>query len=400
MLDLRIGTKVAFVAPWYGDIIPGGAESLCRGVAKALLSIGVSVEVLTTCVEKFLSDWNHDFHPEGKTVENGVIVRRFKVRQRDTARFDAVNYKLMHNQPVSAGEEQVFIDNMVNSTRLCEYIRQHREEYVFLFIPYMFGTTYWGIRECADRAILIPCLHDEPYARMTIFRQMCQSVRGLFFNSATERDLAENLYDLDRDRLIVTGVPVTCDWSSDPIRFKQKYGLSKFLLYAGRTDKGKQADLLIEHFCRYLEDTRRDECLVFIGGGDVEIPTAWQSRILQLGFVPAQDKFDAYGAATALCVPSTMESFSIVMMESWLAGRPVIVNQQCAVTTSFCLESNGGLFFSDYVEFREILLTLNDDPELCAALGSNGRQYVLSHFHPRAVAYRYLEAITSLGLVS
>ena len=34
-------------------------------------------------------------------------------------------------------------------------------------------------------------------------------------------------------------------------------------------------------------------------GGDVEIPAAWQSRILQLGFVPAQDKFDAYGAATA-----------------------------------------------------------------------------------------------------
>ena len=167
-------------------------------------------------------------------MENGVTVRRFRVRQRDTTRFDAVNNKLMRGQQVSREEEQIFVDNMVNSLGLCEYIRQHREEYVFLFIPYMFGTTYWGIRECADRAILIPCLHDEPYARMTVFRQMCQSVRGLVFNSATEKDLAENLYDLDRDRLIVTGVPVTCDWSSDPIRFKQKYGLSKFPSLRGR----------------------------------------------------------------------------------------------------------------------------------------------------------------------
>jgi glycosyltransferase involved in cell wall biosynthesis len=366
-------------------------------MAKALLSIGVSVQVLTTCVEKFHSDWNHDFHPEGTTIESGVPVRRFKVRQRDVKRFDAVNYKLMHNQPITPEEEQIFVTELINSPDLYQYIREHREQYVFLFMPYMFGTTYWGSRECPERAILIPCLHDEAYARMSVFHKMCEGVRGLLFNSAAEQSLADRLYNLDPKRLIVAGAPVNCDWTSNPQGFHRKYALSNFFLYAGRTEQGKGADLLVEYFCRYLEESGRNEQLVFIGGGDLEIPIAYRSRILKLGFVPAQDKYNAYGAAIALCVPSVMESFSIVTMESWLAGRPVVVNGRNPVTTGFCMTSNGGLYFSDYAEFREILILLSEDPALCTAMGSNGRQYVLQHFHPRVVAERYKSAIESLG---
>jgi glycosyltransferase involved in cell wall biosynthesis len=85
-------------------------------------------------------------------------------------------------------------------------------------------------------------------------------------------------------------------------------------------------------------------------------------------------------------------------MESWVAGRPVIVNERCAVTMDFCLESNGGLFFSDYPEFREVLIALTDDPKLCTALGINGRQYVLRNFHPNAIVERYKRAVESWGL--
>src|SRR5262249_43180682 len=154
---------------------------------------------------------------------------------RDVKRFDAVNYKLMHNQPTTPEEEQIYVTEMINSPGLYEYIREHREQYVFLFMPYMFGTTYWGSRECPERAILIPCLHDESYARMHVFHQMCESVRGLLFNSAVEKSLAEQLYDLDPERLIVAGEPVNCDWTSKPQSFRRKYGLSDFFLYAGRT---------------------------------------------------------------------------------------------------------------------------------------------------------------------
>jgi len=392
-----MGVKLSFVIPWYGSNIAGGAESLCRSVVNALHEAGTHVEVLTTCVEQFSSDWNHNFHPEGTTVEHGVAVRRFAVRERDVQKFDRVNIKLMHNLPVTPEEEQVFVTEMVNSLGLYDFISTHRNEYIFLFIPYMFGTTYYGSMVCPERSVLVPCLHDEAYARMQVFRRMFQQVRGLICNSYEEMQLARQLYGLDPERMAVVGAPVNSDWTGDPCRFTRKYGLSNFFLYAGRTDKGKGADILVDHFCRYLDETRRTESLVFIGGGDLEVPEAYRSRIIQLGFVPAQDKYDAYAAAIALCVPSVMESFSIVMMESWLAGRPVIVNAQCAVTTNFCRQSNGGLYFSDYEEFREILNLFAEDRKLCAALGANGREYVLRNFHPRAVASRYLRALERWG---
>ena len=39
---------LAFVAPWYGPDIPGGAEAECRATAQALRNRGVPVEILTT----------------------------------------------------------------------------------------------------------------------------------------------------------------------------------------------------------------------------------------------------------------------------------------------------------------------------------------------------------------
>jgi glycosyltransferase involved in cell wall biosynthesis len=395
-----MSVKVAFVIPWYGESIPGGAESLCRGTIKALLKAGVAAEILTTCVKQFHSDWNQNFHPEGASVEHGVPVRRFPVRQRDTATFDRVNYKLMHNQPLTSGDEEAFMAEMINSPDLYRFIADHRNEYVFLFIPYMFGTTYWGSRVCPERSVLIPCLHDEAYARMQIVRRMCESVRGLIFNSDHERQLAGRLYSLSPERAFVAGAPVDCEWQADPLRFRAKYGLSNFFLYAGRTEKGKGSDLLIEYFCRYWDETGRAEKLVFIGGGELEIPSNYTSRIIRLGFVPEQDKYDAYAAAIALCVPSRMESFSIVTMESWLAGRPTIVNAECGVTTDFCIQSNAGLYFAQYQEFREILRLLSDDQNLCAALGVNGRRYVLENFRPEAIAARYQDALQSWGFSS
>lgn len=299
----------------------------------------------------------------------------------------------MQNLPVTSEEEVVFMTEMINSPALYDYIDTHRAEYLFCFIPYMFGTTYFGSMVCPERAILIPCLHDEAYARMRLIRDMCQRVRGILFNSEQERRLAEELYSLDTERLAVAGEPIDCTWKSDPRRFRQRYGVSDFFLYAGRTDHGKGVEELVQFYCQYLAETNRSEQLIFIGGGTVNIPERYTTTIHQLGFLPVQDKYDAYGAAIALCVPSTMESFSIVMMESWLAARPVVVNAQCPVTTDFCLQSNGGLYFSNYAEFREILTLLTVDAALAKGLGARGREYVISNYQPDKVAARYVSVL-------
>ena len=87
--------KIGFVIPWYGETIGGGAEAELRGVVHHLQDAGVELEVLTTCVEKFASDWSVNFHKPGLTEEAGIPVRRFPVRRRDEAAFGFINNKLM-----------------------------------------------------------------------------------------------------------------------------------------------------------------------------------------------------------------------------------------------------------------------------------------------------------------
>jgi hypothetical protein len=72
--------KIAFVIPWYGDI-PGGAESECKNTAENLSRNGIEVEILTTCVKEFNSDWNYNYYKEGVSELNGIVIRRFKVKQ-------------------------------------------------------------------------------------------------------------------------------------------------------------------------------------------------------------------------------------------------------------------------------------------------------------------------------
>ncbi|MGB3907933.1 MAG: hypothetical protein WBL02_05805, partial [Methanomethylovorans sp.] len=49
---------------------------------------GLDVEILTTCVKQFLSDWNTDHFAEGIYKENGITVRRFNVYMKDAEKFD------------------------------------------------------------------------------------------------------------------------------------------------------------------------------------------------------------------------------------------------------------------------------------------------------------------------
>ena len=382
--------KLAFVIPWYGENIAGGADAECRGLAKALARQGLTVEILTTCVRDFRADWSENFHPAGTSLEGGIPVRRFRARHRDTAAFDRVNARLMRDLAVSAAEEEIYLRESVTSPDLCRYIDQHRAEYVFFFIPYLFGTTYWGSRVCPERSVLIPCLHQESYARLDLFRPMFEAVRGIVFHSPAEQRLAQRLYRIAPERSAVLGEPVACDWTTDPERFRRQYALSDFLLYAGRTDRGKNADLLVDYFERHLHRTRAHDHLVFIGG---EPPAFSSDRVRALGFLPRQDQYDCYAAALALCVPGVKESFSLVMMESWLAGRPVIVNAACEVTTEFCRLSGGGLYFNNVAEFSEILVELRANSELAGHLGRQGRRFVLEHYSPDRVAAAYLRAL-------
>ena len=389
--------KIGFVIPWYADGIPGGAEMELREVAGHLHSAGVPLEILTTCVKEFGSDWSRNYYKEGldKTV-NGITIRRFKARKRDTAAFDAVNAKLMSRTPVTPEEEDVFLSEMVNSPDLYEYMSAHTEEYsLFVFIPYMFGTTYNGAKLLPHKSVLIPCFHDEAYAYMSRFKELFPQTAGMVFNARPESELAERLYGFSKSgtRTIVMGIGMDTDIVPDPAAFREKFGIKEqFILYAGRKDEGKNVHTLVKYFAEYLrrhEDT--DLRLVLIGGGEIALPQELvrSGRIVDLGFVDRQDKYNAQGAAEFLCQPSKNESFSLVIMESWLCGRPVLVHEDCAVTRNFASESNGGLYFGNYFEFEGCTDYIISNKNTAWKMGSNGRDYVRKNFDWDVIVDKY-----------
>ena len=389
--------KIGFVTPWYGENISGGAEAELRGLVHHLRESGTELEVLSTCVKSFPSDWNENYHEPGLTEENGIPVRRFPVRKRDTEAFDAVNLKLMTGEPVSAEEEETYCQEMINSPALYDYLKEHAEEYqVFVFIPYMFGTTYYGCQACPEKSVLIPCLHDEPYAYMDCFREVFSKVRGMIFHADPERRLAERLYGVKGDKFVTLGEGIDTDWTADPKRFRDKFGIrDPFILYAGRKEAGKRVDVLVRWFAEYQK--RHDDALklVLIGGGEIALPD--RENILDLGFVDKQDKYDAYAAADVFCNPSEMESFSLVVMESWLAGRPVLVNGKCAVTTDFVRQANAGLYYNNYAEFEKCLEYFRDHRKEADRMGRNGRAFAMSRFTWDVIVRIYTAFFEQIG---
>lgn len=390
--------KIGFVTPWYGEKITGGAEAELRGLVHHMRDAGVDLEVISTCVESFPSDWNVDYHSPGLTEEAGIPVRRFPVRKRDTRAFDAVNLKLMTGKLLTAEDEEIYCREMINSPALCDYLRDHAEEYqAFVFIPYMFGTTYYGCQVCPEKSLLIPCLHDESYAYMNVFRKAFAGVRGMAFHAEPERLLAEKLYGVKGERFVTLGEGIDTDWNGDAERFRSRFGIrDPFILYAGRKEAGKRVDVLVRYFAAYKKRHAADHLkLVLIGGGKIDIPDP--ENILDLGFVEKQEKYDAYAAAAVFCNPSEMESFSLVLMESWLAEKPALVNGKCAVTKDFVRRAAAGLYFDNYAEFEGAVSWLAQHPETAAQMGRNGRQFVLENFRWDVIVKRYLELFERLG---
>ena len=91
--------------------------------------------------------------------------------------------------------------------------------------------------------------------------------------------------------------------------------------------------------------------------------------ILALGFVSDQDKYDAIAAAQVVILPSPYESLSMVALEAWQQGKPVLANGVCAVLRGQCKRSNGGLWYDNYAEFQETLSLLLKEPGSASAWG-------------------------------
>ncbi|MCS7001950.1 MAG: glycosyltransferase family 4 protein [Dehalococcoidia bacterium] len=373
--------RLAFVPPWYGVTVLGGAEQVCRTTAERLAAAGTPVEVLTTCAKDLFTGWGRNYHKPGLTIENGVPVHRFALSGDPLVAFGDLNTRLINRETLTAQEEERYWRESVNSADLYRRIAEWRADTLFLFIPYPFGTTFFGAQVAPESSWLIPCLHDEGYAHMRGWRAVYQQIAGVICLSRPERALVRQLYDVDPAKIHLWGAGVDTDRVGNAERFRTRFGVEgPFVVCVGRRDPTKNTPELIEYFCRYHLHHPSDLKLVLIGSGVARVPPRFRDRVLDLGTVTEQEKLDACAAAFALCNPSYNESFSFVLMEAWLQETPVLVNAQCAVTTDHARAASGGLAYGSFAEFAECLEYLRAHEAVRRRMGRNGRQYVLANY--------------------
>jgi glycosyltransferase involved in cell wall biosynthesis len=156
---------------------------------------------------------------------------------------------------------------------------------------------------------------------------------------------------------------------------KARFGLSPgYLLYVGRIDRNKGADRLFSYYRRLHAEWADAPPLVLVGKPALEIPD--HPKIRHLGFVSEEEKFALLAGCDVLVMPSAYESLSVIVLEAWAMGRPVLVNSACRVLEGQCVRSGGGLFYRGYSEFAAALRMLAESPGLRSALGAAGKAYV------------------------
>ena len=91
----------------------------------------------------------------------------------------------------------------------------------------------------------------------------------------------------------------------------------------------------------------------------------------------ADDARDALLAhARALVMPSPFESLSLVVLEAWNRGTPVIVNGRCRPLKGQVTRANGGVYYELAGEFVEAVRLMAGNPALARSFGRQGLEYV------------------------
>lgn len=381
--------RLAFVTPRFAvEGVVGGAETLIRDLAQTAAAAGHEVQLLTTCATN-PHTWSNDRAPWEEVVDC-IHVRGFRVKEdRDLETFFSVQDRIMKEQVLSRGEEEAWVANSITSPDLQDALAKELPQLdAILAGPYLFGLTLQVAEAFPEKTWLIPCLHDEPYARVGVIADRFRAVQGCLFNSEPEKELAMRMYGLDASCGNVVGMAIE-PFEVDAEAFAKRHGLERpYVLYSGRQEQGKNTPLLLDYLHTYTERRQGSVHLVLTGSGDLPVHESLRPYLLNLGFVSEQEKFEAMAGGTAFLHPSVNESFGIVLLESWLAGTPVVVHDKGEVLKWQCQRSGGGVWFRDYPEFETLLDRLLEDQELNHSLAMSGKRYVVNTYNRTALAER------------
>ncbi len=391
--------KLTFVTPRYGTAVIGGAETAARMLAERVAPRpGWEVEVLTSCALDHLTWENTEV--AGTSVVGGVTVHRFPTASRRLLEYFELDGRLRvapSAATLADARRWVALNGPV-CPDLVDAVAGSDADVVACY-PYLFATTVDAIAVSPAPVVLHPAAHDEPALYLPAFQRSFRGVDAFVYHTRAERQLMEHVFRLGDRPQVVLGLGVDEPAGTGrPGGELLGLGSRRYLCYLGRVDEHKGCQMLADFFARYKERHPGDLALAFVGPVSDRAPD--HPDIVVTGTVDEDDKWDILAGAEVMVTPSAYESFSLVVLEAWTLGVPVLVNATCAATMEHCRRSGGGLWFDSYRSFEATVERLTGDPDVATSLGEAGRRYTERHFRWPAIVDRYtafLEGVAARG---
>ncbi|MEO6214046.1 MAG: glycosyltransferase family 4 protein [Vicinamibacterales bacterium] len=414
--------KIAFIVQRYGTEILGGSEYHCRLIAERLAPRH-HVEVLTTCAQDYIT-WANEY-PEGADRIRGVTVRRFaNATERDLTAFNRYSEWIFNHDHSREDEQEWLKQQGPWCPALQEYLERNQHQFdVLIFFTYLYAPTVLGVAVAPHKTILVPTAHDEPAIHLGIYKELFSLPAAVAYNTESERRFLTTHFsiraieeetvgcgvDLPHAQQYPkhgAGVTAVADEEEDDSPsfrphlahrgaiFRRRHRLhGPIALYGGRIDPGKGCEELIEYFSEYVRDGG-DASLVLMGVKLMPLPD--EPFIRFAGRLSDQERMQALEAATVVVVPSPYESLSLLALEAFAMGTPILANARSEVLVEHCHKSNAGLYYADRYEFAEGLKLLVADHRLRASMGGNGRDYVRTSYRWDAIIAKYERMFTNL----
>lgn len=376
--------RICFVIQRYGGDIVGGSESYCRQIATRLADF-YDVEILTSKA-KDPATWRDEYDADVEVID-GLTVRRFSVEHEQMVTPGVME----HCFSKSAGLEEGFqwIEKLgPYCPALIEHLKSNVDEYdAIIIMTYLYYPAVMAALEFGSKAIMIPTAHDEVQIYQPIYKKAFENTKRFYFLTPEERSFFEWKFNVPTASMSdgFGGVGVDVPEGVDEEGFRISYGLgdAPYILYAGRIEEAKGCKNLIRSFMEFKGRHPSDLKLALIGKLGIDLPD--RPDIKYLGFLSEEEKFSAMKGARAFVNPSQFESLSIVILEAMKMGTPILVNGRCEVLKGHCKRSNGGFYYTNYLEFEALLDRLLCDEDRYSVMVKNARAYVEENYTWEAI---------------
>ena len=386
--------KLGIIVQRYGPDINGGAEYHARLIAEKM-SHHANIEVFTSTAHDYIT-WKHHY-PKGTESVNNIPVHRFPVEKpRDPKTFGHIQ-NLIFEEEHSIDDELTWMEEQgPYFPQLLEELEKREKEFdYYIFFSYRYYHSYYGIKNFKEKAILVPTAEHDDVIYLRMFKDFFNLPAAIVYNSHEEKEIINKVSGNEKVPGLIVGVGSEIPSTFSPQSFRDKFDIhGNYFIYIGRLDQNKGVPELLDFYMRLLEEEKINLTLVLMGKSVIDIPQ--HPMIKYLGFMQDEDKFDALTGAEFLIIPSQFESLSMVALEAWAVGKPVVANGRTEVLQGQCKRSNAGLWYTNYDEFKEIILLLFENKRLKEIMGRNGRTFFETNYSWPVIENKYLEIIENL----